>query len=121
MPTQVERLWNPTDTSGLSRADRTPGRYLAYIPDELGVDLPALSEYASEAAEDALSALVRADERIGGRGNYLNHLLIRSESISSSWIEGNRVTPKKLAIAETLKRGDAVALAVLANVHATES
>ncbi|MCU1530316.1 MAG: Fic family protein [Frondihabitans sp.] len=64
--------------------------------------------------------LTRADERIGARGGYLNHLLIRSESISSSWIEGNRVTPKKLAIAELLRRGTRTALDVVANVRATE-
>ena len=52
---------------------------------------------------------------------YLNHLLIRSESISSSSIEGNRVTPKRLAIAELLHQGPRQALDVVANVRATES
>lgn len=120
MPTFVECLWNPENTSGLSRKDRTPGKYLAYIPDELPPKLPALSSEAQQAAEDALAVLARADERIGRDGKYLHHLLIRSESISSSWIEGNRVTPKKLAIAEILQRGTPVALDVVANVKATE-
>ncbi|MGV1004561.1 MAG: hypothetical protein ACOYEV_07285 [Candidatus Nanopelagicales bacterium] len=64
--------------------------------------------------------LARADERIGSRGGYLSHLLIRSESISSSWIEGNRVAPKRLAMAELLHAGPDVAPAVVANVRATE-
>ncbi|WP_298943631.1 Fic family protein [uncultured Microbacterium sp.] len=117
----VERLWHPEDAGGLSRKDRAPGRYLAYVPDELGDSLPMLGAEAQGAAEDALAVLARADERIGARGRYLNHLLIRSESISSSWIEGNRVTPKRLAIAELLHQGPRQALDVVANVRATES
>lgn len=120
MGTYVERLWQPEDTGGLSRKDRAAGRYLAYVPDELSLRLPQLGERAQSAAEDALVVLARADERVGSRGGYLSHLLIRSESISSSWIEGNRVTPKKLAIAESLKQGTQAALDVVANVRATE-
>lgn len=117
----IERLWRLDDAGGLSRRDRAPGRYRAYVPDELGTVLPDLGADAQGAAEDALAALARADERIGERGRYLNHLLIRSESISSSWIEGNRVTPKRLAIAELLHHGPRQALDVVANVRATES
>ncbi|WP_259460184.1 Fic family protein [Microbacterium sp. AG1240] len=90
------------------------------MPDELGTALPDLGNEARRAAEAALQTLSRADERIGVRGKFLSHLLIRSESISSSWIEGNRVTPKKLAIAEALQHGPRVALDVIANVRATE-
>jgi len=113
-------LWQPENTAGLGRKDRAPGRYFAYIPDELGVNLPALGARAQQAAEDAAAVLARADERIGLGSRYLQYLLIRSESISSSWIEGNRVTPKRLAIAEFLNHGPSVALAVVATVHATE-
>ncbi|MDR5698808.1 Fic family protein [Agromyces aerolatus] len=120
MATHIERVWNPDDRGQLTRKDRRPGRYLAYVPDPLGVQLPELGVRAHRAAEDALTVLARADERIGERGRYLHHLLIRSESISSSWIEGNRVTPKKLAIAELLHHGPRVALDVVANVRATE-
>ena len=121
MGTYVERLWRPEDTGGLSRKDRAPGRYSAYVPDELGQRLPILGAQAQAAAEDALAVLARADERIGPRGAYLNHLLTRSESISSSWIEGNRITPKRLAIAELLHHGPRPALDVVANVRATEA
>jgi Fic family protein len=48
-------------------------------------------------------------------------LLIRSESISSSWIEGNHITPKKLAIAETLESGTRTALDVVATEQAIDS
>ena len=122
MAEYVERLWNPRDEgNGLSRRDRTPGRYFAYVPDRLGNALPRLGDVAQAAAADALAVLARADERIGTRGRFLNQLLIRSESISSSWIEGNRVTPKRLAIAELLHQGSRVALDVVANVRATEA
>ncbi|MCJ1697148.1 Fic family protein [Rathayibacter caricis] len=117
----VDREWNPRETAGLTRRDRSPGVYRALVPDELGLALPPLGREAAGAAEDALTVLARADERIGARGSSLNHLLIRSESISSSWIEGNRVTPKKLAIAEVLQQGKKVALDVIANVRATET
>ncbi|MBH0129345.1 Fic family protein [Salinibacterium sp. NK8237] len=116
----IDLLWNPHDAAHLSRKDRAPGHYRAYVPDELGEQLPPIGHEAQQAAEDALAVLARADERIGARGGYLNHLLIRSESISSSWIEGNRVTPKKLAIAELLQHGTRVALDVVGNVRATE-
>ncbi|GII99108.1 Fic family protein [Sediminihabitans luteus] len=116
----VELVWDPQDSAHLSRRDRAPGRYRAYVPDELGAALPRLGEQARQAAEDAVTVLARADERIGARGRYLNHLLIRSESISSSWIEGNRITPKKLAVAEILAAGSRAALDVIANVRATE-
>lgn len=121
MANYAERLWDPTsDAAGLSRKDRAPGRYRAYVPDELGTSLPELGDEPLDVAANALVVLARADERIGSTGRYLNHLLIRSESISSSWIEGNRVTPKRLAIAEVLERGSRVALEVVANVRATE-
>ncbi|GAB09602.1 hypothetical protein GOARA_043_00770 [Gordonia araii NBRC 100433] len=119
MVTYVERSWQPADTGGLSRRDRQPGRYRAFVPDELGRELPALGIRAADAAADALAVLARADERIGV-GGYLNHLLVRSESISSSWIEGNRISPKRLAVAEVLNQGSRTALDVVANVRATE-
>lgn len=121
MASFVERVWRPDEAHGLSRKDRAPGRYFAYVPDELGMTLPVLGAEAQSAAEDALAVLARADERIGESGRYLNHLLIRSESISSSWIEGNRITPKRLAIAELLQQGPRSALDVVANVRATEA
>src|SRR5664279_5112922 len=117
----VDLLWNPQDAAGLSRKDRAAGNYRAYVPDELDIALPRISNEAAGAATDALAVLARADERIGAKGGYLNHLLIRSESISSSWIEGNRVTPKRLAIAELLHHGPQQALDVVANVRATEA
>lgn len=70
--------------------------------------------------EDGLQAIVRADERVGQAGaTYLNNLLIRSESIASSYIEGHVVGPRRLAVEDLLRRGDAVASAVIRNVEIT--
>ncbi|MFT4199292.1 Fic family protein [Gordonia sp. (in: high G+C Gram-positive bacteria)] len=119
MPTYVERFWHADDAGGLARADRKPGSYRAYIPDELGDALPGLSAEATDAAADALAVLARADERIGAGADYLNYLLLHSESISSSWIEGKQISPKRLAVAEVLNHGSRAALEVVANVRAT--
>lgn len=122
MPYTVEYRWTPPNPAGLSKKDRASGTYQAYVPDELANTLPELGAEAQRAADEAAVVLARLDERISSSGStYLNHLLIRSESISSSWIEGNRLSPKKLAIAERLKYGDHVALDVIANVRATEN
>lgn len=121
VPQTISRTWAHPNPAGLSRKDRATGTYAAFVPDELGTGLPAVGKDASAAAEGALTALARLDERIGETADrYLNHLLIRSESISSSWIEGNRLSPKKLAIAELLEQGDRIALDVIGNVRATE-
>ena len=121
MPYTVQQHWTPPNPAGLSRKDRASGTYSAFVPDELDLTLPRLSEATTSIAEDATVALARLDERVRASDSlYLNHLLIRSESISSSWIEGNRLSPKKLAIAEHLRHGDRVALDVIANVRATE-
>lgn len=122
MPYSVECHWSPPNPAGLSRKDRASGTFHAYVPDELSSALPTLGAEAQRAAEEAVVVLARLDERIRSSGSsYLNHLLIRSESISSSWIEGNRLSPKKLAIAERFQHGDRVALDVIANVRATEN
>lgn len=121
MPHTVEQHWAPPNPAGLSRKDRASGSYSAFVPDELPCELPRLGNEASAAAAEATVTLARLDERVRASGSlYLNHLLIRSESISSSWIEGHRLSPKKLAIAEHLRHGDRVALDVIANVQATE-
>lgn len=120
MATWVERIWNPDNASVLSSRDKKPGRYRAFVPDELPLALPSLGFEARERADEALAALIRADERVHNRASFLNHLLIRSESISSSWIEGNRISFKRLAIAEALSTGTRAALDVIGNVRATE-
>lgn len=116
----VERHWSPSEERvDLSRKDRRRGTYSAFVPVLLNGRLPKISNDLRGDLEAATEALIRADERARNSGQFLHHLLIRSESIASSWIEGNRVTPKRLAVAEVLDHGPQVALDVVANVRAT--
>lgn len=120
MGTYVERLWQPGENRLLPSKDRRVASYLAYVPDELDPHLELFGPQTESIAASALQAIIRADERLGATSKFLNYLLIRSESISSSWIEGNRISAKKLAIAELLSSGSAVARDVISNVRATE-
>jgi Fic family protein len=120
MAEYVERQWEPSSTFGLTKKDQAGGTYRAFIPDALGVAGPELSTEVYCLVTEAQSAATRADATIGETGLFLNHLLVRSESISSSYIEGHIISPKRLAIADLLGQGKANALAVIGNVRATE-
>ena len=86
-----ERVQVPPDFAGLTRADRQGGSYLRYHPDMLASVSNTLDGEVLEYAADVSTALGRLGERL--RSNPLPILysaMIRSESISSSWIEGIR-------------------------------
>lgn len=116
----LERTWLSAQTFGLSRRDREGGKYFAFIPDLLGEVGPGVGVAAFSRIADAQSAVSRADGIVGESGLYLNHLLLRSESISSSRIEGYAVSPKNLALADVLHRGKGNAREVIQNLRATE-
>jgi Fic family protein len=102
-----ERVHVPPDFTGLTRADRQGGSYLRYHPDRLLAVSNALDGEVLEYAAEVSTALARLGERL--RSNPLPILystMIRSESISSSWIEGIRENPRAIAIAQL---GDATA------------
>ncbi len=61
MARYVEQLWNPDREFRLSRPDLASGRYLAYVPDELGAGLPEIGVVARAAAEDALAVFQPAE------------------------------------------------------------
>lgn len=116
----LQQVWEPSDEFGLSRRDKAGGTYLAFIPDRLGSSGPQLGVRAFSRIADAQSAVTRADAIVGESGIYLNHLLLRSESIASSQIEGYQISPKTLAIADVTKHGSRNAATVLHNLRATE-
>lgn len=96
-----ERVQVPPDFVGLTRADRQGGSYLRYHPDMLVSVSNTLDGEVLEYAADVSTALGRLGERL--RANPLPILystMIRSESISSSWIEGIRENPRAIAIAQ---------------------
>lgn len=122
MPHYIERVWNEDqlELGNFSRKDQRRGHYRAFVPDKLTTQRFTFDTALSAQLEDALQAAVRADERVGQSGAaYLNNLLIRSESIASSFIEGHVVGLRRLAVEDLLRRGDNVALAVIRNVETT--
>lgn len=115
-----ERNWASSETFGLTRREQAGGKYLAYIPSSLETQGPDISGAALARVADAQSAVARADGIVGESGLFLNHLLMRSESISSSYIEGHVISPKKLALADALGQGKPNAQAVIQNLRAME-
>ena len=116
----VERYWEPSEVFGLSRRDQAGGSYLAFVPDQLGALGPDISGDSFSRIADAQSAVCRADGIVGESGLFLNHLLLRSESISSSLIEGHVISPKRLALADMLGHAKPNAQAVIQNLRAME-
>ena len=96
-----ERVQVPPDFAGSTRADRQGGSYVRYHPDMLAAVSNAFDRDVLEYAADVSTALGRLGERL--RSNPLPILystMIRSESMSSSWIEGIRESPRAIAIAQ---------------------
>lgn len=97
----VEQQWIPADGSGLSRRARQGGTYRAFTPEPL-VDhsprIPSRLSRLAAAVEHDLTRLARTDTAEGLEG--VARLLMRSEAISSSKIEGITPAPDKVALAE---------------------
>lgn len=119
MGSLIEQEWGGVEHSGVSRADARPGRFFAYVPDLLADVQYVPSPRTADVVDRANTALTRADTLLGVSSQYFASLLVRSESISSSFIEGYQVTPKALAIADATGHGSLSAKAVLGNVRAT--
>lgn len=95
----VHRWENPF-TSGVPRADRRSGEYLAFSPSPLTGMKLAISAAADAdvaAAERAVRALNRGAHQDLG---LVARFLLRSEAIASSYIEGIAPTPRNVALAE---------------------
>ena len=98
---QWERVQVSPDYAGVTRAERRGGSYLRHHPDRLADTTNDLEPSVVEHAADVSTALARLGGRL--RANPLPILYatsIRSESISSSWIEGIRETPRDAAVAQ---------------------
>ena len=92
--------WEPAD-SAPNRRDRSGGQYQTYLPDPLLTRpimvSPALQQQAWH-AEEAVRVLAQHRESTALEG--LARLLLRSEAIASSRIEGLQVSPQNVALAE---------------------
>jgi Fic family protein len=120
------RRWAPTlAPSGLPRRARRGCDYRVYLPDLL--DGRALTFDGAVAADvaDAELAVTRLDERARALADTeaLARLLLRGESLASSWIEGLKIRPARLLRASMERRigeetRDSTAAEILANVEA---
>ncbi|HHX83947.1 MAG TPA: Fic family protein [Actinomycetales bacterium] len=101
MPRLVRQDWVPEHSYGLSRRDRRGGPYECYVPDPLlglPVELDSTLSRRVASAERRVRALVSGDTGAGLEG--ISRLLLRSEAIASSRIEGLAPAPAQVAIAE---------------------
>lgn len=96
-----ERVQVPPDFAGVTRAERVGGSYLRYRPDVLASVSNQLSPEIIEYAADVSTALARLGAQLTAKPlPVLYSTALRSESISSSWIEGVRATPRDVAVAQ---------------------
>ncbi len=122
MPRFVEQRWegNPGAVGG--RAARRSFIYQAFVPDPIATLDPQVSFRAATAAFEAERAVRELNDRATARGrDAIGPLLLRSESIASSRIEGYHVSTPDLARALVdpgAARGSARTVA--ANVSAME-
>ncbi|HEY5815826.1 MAG TPA: Fic family protein [Solirubrobacterales bacterium] len=120
----VEQLW-PGNPAGQSRAERSPGRFQAYVPNPIADYEPqltgALSQLLSD-ADGAVRALNLLDSRRAHQIEPLARQLLRQESLASSRIEGLVLSHKRISEADFDLRGtrDQRAREVLANIEAMD-
>lgn len=115
MATYVDAHWEPVYDAP-TRAGMRGGRYRYYLPDPLA-DRPltmdaALGRRAHE-VETTVRRLATAPHSRSLEG--LARFLLRSEAIASSKIEGLRVSPQQVALAELARTDDTVKSGFTAN------
>lgn len=120
--TWIERRWEGDPGALGGRKSRQPLTYRAFLPPRIGRIEPAVSFDTARSISDAELAIgqLNADERVRGL-EAIGALLLRSEAIASSRIEGIELSQRNLAralIDPRAARGSARAVA--ANVVAME-
>lgn len=123
MPRHETRRWIPSPDAYGGRAAHRPFNFKALIPDEiaeLDVALPATVMAGISEAERAVQSLNQP--LLAHQLGALAPRLLRAESVASSWIEGLRISQRRLARAEAAGTSakDETARAVLGNVAAME-
>jgi Fic family protein len=121
----LRRRWRSRFDAGLSRRDRQGCEYDAYVPDALaGRDFRLEGSVAADVA-DAERAIARLDASASVLANTeaLARLLLRAESVASSFIEGLVVGGRRLLRAEAARAAgdediDVIADEVLGNIDA---
>lgn len=97
----VEQQWIPEHSYGLSRRARQGGPYRAYVPEQL-VGLPVELDRDTSREVARVERRIRAVASVGAASGLegISRLLLRSEAIASSRIEGLAPAPSQVAIAE---------------------
>jgi len=121
----IKRRWQADLRSGLSRRDRQPCQYEAYVPDQLvGRRITLDGDVAADVA-DAEAAITRLNAAAVTLVDIeaLARLLLRAECVASSKIEGLEIGPRRLIRAEAARvlgndSRDATADEVLGNIEA---
>lgn len=121
----VEKLWNPDPGTHAPARHRRACRYDAFIPDTLQ-DLPlTLEGSVAGVVSEAEAAIRELNDAAHPALAPLARLLLRTESIASSKIEGLQAGVRELARAEAGVeaggRAGPAALEVLANIKAMEA
>lgn len=109
MPTQleptrgqyVELIWEPA-LNGARKAERTPRRYQAWVPETLADFEPMLRSETFALCERASVEVRQLNSEPGAllALEGLGRQLLRSEALASSQIEGLNISHRKLAVAE---------------------
>lgn len=123
MPRFVERRWEGNPAAPGGRKARASFTYQAFIPDPIAALGPTVPFQTATAAADAALAIRELNDRSNTRGlEAIGPLLLRSEAVASSRIEGYQVSTLNLAralIDPRSARGSARIVA--ANVSAMEA
>lgn len=122
MPRTIERTWEGDPGAMGGRRARASFRFRAFVPDEIAGLNPAVPFEVADLSADAEEAIQALNERasVGGL-EAIGPLLLRSEAVASSRIEGYDVSSLNLAralIDPRAARGSARIVA--ANVSAME-
>ncbi len=121
----IRRRWESAHIPGLPRRDRLPCDYQAYLPDPLeGRSFLLEGSVVAELAE-AETDIIRLNSEAASlvETEAMARLLLRAESVASSWIEGLEVGGRRLLRAEAARllgegTGDVTAEEVLGNIEA---
>ena len=121
----LRRRWQSSLDSGLSRKDRQGCEYEAYVPDLLVCRTFRLDGSVAADVADAERAIATLDASAAALANTeaLARLLLRAESVASSFIEGLVVGGRRLLRAEAARVAgetdiDVTADEVLGNIDA---
>jgi Fic family protein len=120
-----KRIWKATGDTGLPRSDRKSCVFHAYLPDHLAARSFHLDgEVATDIGEaEAAVAKLNMEARALCDSEALARLLLRSESVASSKIEGLEIGVRRLLEAEAVRAlgetsTDVTASDVLGNIDA---